>query len=79
MSDAGNATGAYVNYIDPLQHDWHKMYYGDNYQRLLAIKKKIDPNNYFNFQQSIGSTFNPPKGPLTDLSPLNRTQIKPKV
>lgn len=79
MSDAGNATGAYVNYIDPLRHDWHKMYYGDNYQRLLAIKKKIDPNNYFNFQQSIGSTFDPPKGPLTDLSPLNRTQIKPKV
>lgn len=52
MSDAGNATGAYVNYIDPLQHDWHKVYYGDNYQRLLTIKKKIDPNNYFNFQQS---------------------------
>jgi len=74
MAEAGNATGAYVNYIDPLQHDWARMYYGDNYQRLVAIKKKIDPNNYFKFQQSINSLFNPPKPPLTDLSPLNRTQ-----
>ena len=74
MSEAGNATGAYVNYIDPLQHDWAKQYYGDNYKRLLAIKKKVDPHNYFNFQQSVGSPFNPPKK-FSDLSPLNRTQL----
>jgi len=77
MGEAGNATGAYVNYIDPLQHDWQTMYYGDNYKRLMEIKQKIDPNNYFNFQQSIGSEFNPPKV-LTDLSPINRTQIQPR-
>lgn len=77
LAEAGNATGAYVNYIDPLLHDWTKKYYGDNYKRLLEIKKKIDPNNYFNFQQSIGSPFNPPQE-LTDLSPLNRTQIIPQ-
>lgn len=75
---AGNATGAYVNYIDPLLHDWAKMYYAGNYKRLEAIKKKIDPHNLFNFQQSIGSSFNPPAPPLTDLSPLNRTQVVPK-
>lgn len=74
LSEAGNATGAYVNYIDPLQHDWARMYYGRNYERLLSIKKRVDPQNYFNFQQSVGSPFNPPKE-LTDLSPLNRTQL----
>ncbi|PSL20809.1 FAD-binding oxidoreductase [Dyadobacter jiangsuensis] len=74
LSEAGNATGAYVNYIDPLQHDWARMYYGENYERLLSIKKQVDPNNYFSFQQSVGSPFNPPKK-LTDLSPLNRTQL----
>jgi hypothetical protein len=74
LSEAGNATGAYVNYIDPLQHDWARMYYGDNYERLLSIKKKVDPNNYFSFQQSVGSPFNPPQK-LADLSPLNRTQL----
>ncbi|MEP6803080.1 MAG: FAD-binding oxidoreductase [Flavobacterium sp.] len=74
LSDAGNATGAYVNYIDPLQHNWTEKYYGINYKRLLALKKKIDPNNYFNFQQSVGSTFNPTKE-LTDISPINRTRV----
>ena len=76
MRVAGDAVGAYVNYIDPLLHDWAKMYYGDNYERLVRIKKQVDPKNLFNFQQSIGSDFNPPAGPLKDISPLNRTQIK---
>ena len=74
LSDAGNATGAYVNYIDPLQHNWAEQYYGSNYKRLLEIKKKVDPNNYFNFQQSVGSPFNPTKE-LTDISPINRTRV----
>ncbi len=74
FAEAGNATGAYVNYIDPLQHDWAKMYYGKNYERLLKIKKKVDPKNYFSFQQGVGSPFNPPKK-LTDISPLNRTNL----
>ncbi|WP_291148085.1 FAD-binding oxidoreductase [Flavobacterium sp. UBA7680] len=74
LSDAGNATGAYVNYIDPLQHNWAQEYYGSNYKRLLEIKKKVDPNNYFNFQQSVGSPFNPTKE-LTDISPINRTRV----
>jgi FAD/FMN-containing dehydrogenase len=73
LSDAGNSTGAYVNYIDPLQHDWSEQYYGSNYKRLLEIKKKVDPNNFFNFQQSVGSPFNPTKE-LTDISPINRTR-----
>lgn len=79
MSAAGKATGAYVNYIDPLLHDWAKMYYGENYERLKEIKKHIDPDNLLHFQQSIGSSFNPPPPPLKDLSPLNRTQLPPKA
>lgn len=78
MAKAGHATGAYVNYIDPLQHDWKTMYYGANYKRLLKIKRAVDPDNYFGFQQGIDSDFDPPPPPLRDISPLNRTQVLPK-
>jgi hypothetical protein len=40
--------------------------------------QKVDPHNYFNFQQGVGSPFNPPNPPLRDISPLNRTQVMPK-
>lgn len=73
LAAAAGATGAYVNYIDPLLHNWAKMYYGDNYQRLEAIKRKVDPNNILGFQQGIGSSFNPQDQRPLDLSPLNRT------
>jgi hypothetical protein len=66
-------SGAYVNYIDPLQRDWPQMYYGDNYDRLVRIKKRLDPQNFFRFQQGVGSSFEPDVRKPLNLSPLNRT------
>jgi hypothetical protein len=45
---------AYQNYIDPNLKNWQQAYYGSNYQRLLAIRKKYDPHHFFNFPQAIG-------------------------
>jgi UDP-N-acetylenolpyruvoylglucosamine reductase len=70
-------SGAYVNYIDPLLPQWSKQYYGANYARLLEIKKRCDPNDFFCFQQSIGSPFEPQTSQPLDLSPLNRTVVIP--
>ncbi|MFZ6862470.1 FAD-binding oxidoreductase [Undibacterium sp. Ji67W] len=76
-----HANGGYVNYIDPLLHDWKVQYYGSNRERLEKIKKHVDPENVFHFQQAVNSDFNPEKldfsRPETvDLSPLNRTNFK---
>lgn len=45
--------GSYVNYMDPLLNDWARRYYGANLQRLSTIKRAVDPDNFFSFNQSI--------------------------
>lgn len=45
--------GTYVNWPDIFIKDWPYAYYGTNYQKLMRIKRKYDPENIFHFKQSI--------------------------
>lgn len=70
---AKHGSGAYGNYIDPLQKDWKKAYHGQNYVRLEKLRNAIDPGGFFNFQQGIGSPFEPDLTRPVNLTPLLRT------
>jgi hypothetical protein len=44
---------SYVNFPSRGQPDWARAYYGPNLGRLQAIKRRLDPDNLFRFEQSI--------------------------
>jgi FAD/FMN-containing dehydrogenase len=45
---------SYQNYMDPALPDWREAYYAENYDRLVQVKRKYDPNRFFHFPQCIG-------------------------
>jgi FAD/FMN-containing dehydrogenase len=45
--------GAYVNFMTQEEKSRVKDAYGKNYDRLLAVKKKVDPKNFFRVNQNI--------------------------
>ncbi|KAF0380386.1 FAD-binding domain-containing protein [Gigaspora margarita] len=48
-----NISSSYQNYIDKELDNWQTRYYGSNFQKLVSIKRKFDPDNFFHFPQSI--------------------------
>ena len=47
--------GAYLNEADPNDPHWKQVFYGENYDRLKAIKDKYDPNGIFYGHTAVGS------------------------
>jgi FAD/FMN-containing dehydrogenase len=45
--------GAYVNFMMDAGVDRIKATYRDNYDRLVEIKRKYDPDNFFHVNQNI--------------------------
>ncbi|KAK3943095.1 6-hydroxy-D-nicotine oxidase [Diplogelasinospora grovesii] len=38
-------SGAYMNEADPEEPDWQHQFWGDNYERLVRIKRAVDPDD----------------------------------
>jgi FAD/FMN-containing dehydrogenase len=47
--------GSYVNETNYFQKDWQQAFWGDNYARLRAIKKRYDPDGLFFVHHGVGS------------------------
>lgn len=45
--------GAYQNFADPSLTDYRRAYYGENLDRLQAIRGRVDPAGVFAFEQGI--------------------------
>ena len=43
----------FQNFADPELEDWQHAYYGPNFQRLVRVKARYDPDNVFHFHQSL--------------------------
>ncbi|KAJ7880121.1 hypothetical protein B0H13DRAFT_2542387 [Mycena leptocephala] len=48
---------AYLNEADFRQPDWTSVFYGTNYDDLLAVKNKYDPNHLFYAVTAVGSDY----------------------
>jgi hypothetical protein len=49
------AGGTYANEADPNFPDWQHAFWGSNYERLLSIKKQVDPSGVFYCRSCVGS------------------------
>lgn len=54
LSVAPNA-GAYVSESDYFQRDWQTSFWGANYPRLAAVKRRYDPEGLFYVHHGVGS------------------------
>ena len=50
------ATGSYINFPSTrVEPDWAAAFHGENYPRLLRVKRRFDPDGFFRHPQSVGA------------------------
>lgn len=52
---SGPNAGAYSNEADPREDDFQATFFGPNYPKLSAIKRKFDPTDLFIVTAGVGS------------------------
>lgn len=55
IRDATPGAGTYSNEADYFEPEWQQAFWGTNYDRLLEIKRKVDPDNVFRVHHGVGS------------------------
>ncbi|KAK5999244.1 VAO-type flavoprotein oxidase [Cladobotryum mycophilum] len=55
LRDLTPNSGAYINEAFPFEKNWQKVFWGANYERLLKIKRQIDPTDVFWCAPCVGN------------------------
>jgi FAD/FMN-containing dehydrogenase len=55
VRDATPGAGSYVNETDYFEPNWQREFWGTNYERLLEVKRKYDPEGLFRCHHCVGS------------------------
>ncbi|KAE8391183.1 FAD binding domain protein [Aspergillus alliaceus] len=51
----GTEGGTYINEANPYEPEWQSVFWGKKYDRLLAIKRRVDPTNLFVCNRCVGT------------------------
>lgn len=57
LQDVSGGSGVYVNEADFQDPDWKGNYFGENYEGLLEVKRRYDPEHVFFALTGVGSDF----------------------
>jgi hypothetical protein len=52
---AGLGGGTYVNEANPYEPNWEEAFWGSNYEKLLKVKRRIDPENLLTCNRCVGT------------------------
>jgi FAD/FMN-containing dehydrogenase len=55
LREAVPEQGSYVNETDYFEPNWQVAFWGENYPKLLEIKRIYDPHNLFTCHHCVGS------------------------
>ncbi len=62
LLEVAKEAGSYVSESDYFESGWQRSYWGSNYPRLAAVKKKYDPDGLFFVHHGVGSEAWSPDG-----------------
>jgi FAD/FMN-containing dehydrogenase len=55
LSRVTGTTGSYVSESDFFERDWQRTFWGANYPRLAAVKRRFDPDGLLVVHHGVGS------------------------
>ncbi|KAL2869175.1 FAD/FMN-containing protein [Aspergillus lucknowensis] len=53
----GEHGGTYINEASPYEPEWERVFWGNKYDRLLSIKRRVDPTQLFICNRCVGTDF----------------------